>query len=440
MLIASLLRASQRSLRSARQSPARLLSALGESSSAAGSAAPPVAAAAAAAARPATARPQSVATPLVPRPTKLMQLAGVACVGAGLLAGLFYLDDNATRIVNAFSATTRPQLATNVRRRQLTTQIQALVQPTLQQKDPKGEVHFYGVIAGLAGSGKTTAVREALTEYSFSSRGVFYFHAPAAPEELMPQLALAVSPVQDHLDIIGRLKQLLVHHKTEAPAAAWARLQKELASAADQYYGEHGYAPTLVLDGVDGVAARDPAMFASLQDFATMEAVRGGLRVVFVVSTDGAAMPLIRAAQSSSSRALFVEVDDLSDADARSYLYSKGVGYQLADKAVKDVTGGRLHLLAQYQRSLELSRKDNFGDALDNNAAAALKAAGMEATHPFLKALATKGSMQRAAAYNTGLTEEQLSALIAAKVVAVSVSGALSPYSRAVQTHILAST
>ena len=126
----------------------------------------------------------------------------------------------------------------------------------------------------------------------------------------------------------------------------WPRLKDKLLDVGAAYVAEYGRPPVLVVDGVDELYRRDPAVLTDLQTLAKNGADTNTLRVVFVVSETAAFEMLQSHPHSSQSKVFFV--GDADDKEAVKFLVSSGVDEASAQDAVARITGGRIVLLNKY--------------------------------------------------------------------------------------------
>lgn len=136
-----------------------------------------------------------------------------------------------------------------------------------------------------------------------------------------------------------------------------------------------------------------------------------------------------------------LEIGDISDEQAMKFLTARFASRgksddkvrQQAERAVKEVTGGRFELLLKYYKTgfvdFEAWRK-----MLDEKLKATLKDAGVLTTHPVFKHLVEKGACTNDDLDELGLSKQQLEALLAANVLAAHLSKEYTFHSRHVRT------
>ena len=317
-----------------------------------------------------------------------------------------------------------------------------------------GLKHEYATIMGATGTGKSTAVRQAIRALAAESAaaaagsggaggggvGVVYFSAPELTEYARG-LAVAVdgcAPVHALHRLLRFFGGELAEHAVlrEEPRATWAGLSQRLVAAALLYRARHGVAPTLVLDATELVAKHSDAGFlATLQDFAKACADGALLRVVFVCG-DGRALPALHASLSAASRMeRAYEVGDLSDQDAVAFVRAHFGGARdeaQAQELVATITGGRfslLRLLGGSTRPLGDIRAE-----LNKVTMTRLALLGMRATHPLFAALLESSSAgidgSTAVELCRGLPPSALEQLLRVNILAAHPSGTLTFDSR----------
>ena len=221
--------------------------------------------------------------------------AGLLLGGAGLLYWWYVSEDNITRMMHAFEVGQCPVVPIpdtfKVQRPEVVRQIQAILQPT-----PDDLQFNYFLIVGETGTGKTIAIKEAVSGLQ-PPRGVVYFMAPENPGALAVHLAKAVDYDPNTIDLLGSLKRRLSGRTQEAPTSELKELLICLRDLATSYKAKHGRPPVLVIDGADLIAKRDPDLMKVLQDFAKEQADANGIRVVFA-SSEGSTLPIMMASSS----------------------------------------------------------------------------------------------------------------------------------------------
>ena len=308
---------------------------------------------------------------------------------------------------------------------------------------PGPDFHKYGAIVGACGTGKSTAVRQAIRALAAESKntskdvGVVYFTTPSAMCDFSAQLARVVGYYTPTYFFSGVTKERAVLPIAgDEPIATWVPVSNLLVKAAVKYKARHGVAPTLVLDAMDLVAKQDPAFFATVQDFAKATADGGLLRVVFVFG-DGHALPLLLSS-SASTRLVTYEIGDIADEDAIAYLQSRyGETRNAAQtrELVETITGGRFPLLQSYGASstpLAAVRNELCCDT-----AADLYLAGVRPTHPLFSALASSAFLYPDAAL-TLMEKPAIDELLRCNILAVHADNTYTFYNRHVEAYIKA--
>ncbi|KJE96593.1 hypothetical protein CAOG_09013 [Capsaspora owczarzaki ATCC 30864] len=204
----------------------------------------------------------------------------------------------------------------------------------------------YTVFIGEVGCGKTTAVLDAIRA---NSTGIVYYIVESelivdVPKRLAGSLAFAFNRFTF---TAGYFKDRGVEMEqvtsAEEPFKSWAILDLSLRDVAAQFKAKHGHVATLVIDAVDEIAKQGSELLHVIQKFAKSAADKQLLNVVLVTS-DGSTLPELKAS-SAMTRARIVEVGDLTDQQAVTYLVRRDIHEDLAKRAVAEIAGGRLILL-----------------------------------------------------------------------------------------------
>merc|ERR1711916_98932 len=226
----------------------------------------------------------------------------------------------------------------HVERPELLASLKALLQPERSDN--------YAVVIGETGTGKSTAVRDAIVALE-DPKGVVYVSTPDVVSHFGTELAKAVGYNFVFWDVIGGFRRRLQKCDSEPLASYWP-VQQALLNTATAYKRKHNRPIVLVIDAADRIAKDNPKFFGSLQYFAKDCADQGLLRVVFV-SSEGVALPLLQSSSSAWSRSLPpIEVGEITDDQAVAYLVKRGVDEGNAQDAVKNITGGRFSMLVEH--------------------------------------------------------------------------------------------
>ena len=221
---------------------------------------------------------------------------------------------------------------------------QDLVQDLLLILRPKVS-KSYAVVVGENGTGKSTAVRKALSALE-QPKGAVYFNCPEAADEFSIALAQLIT-FREQVDVKGGFRRRIEFTTKEdkdpdpkdQPLATFKTLRQPVMDAAAKFKSKHERPMVLVIDSADILAKQNPAFLNILQDFAKLCADIGNLRIVFI-SSDGSALPLLMARSSWSRADEPYEIGEIPDDLAVEYLKKKGVREDQAKLAVANLTGG----------------------------------------------------------------------------------------------------
>jgi hypothetical protein len=349
--------------------------------------------------------------------------AGIAVLAAGVW--FYFSEDNVSRIIRAFEA---GELVYNkiadehkIHRPEVVAEFKTLF---LQ---PSEDTYF--LIVGETGTGKTTAILDAVSDLKVP-RGVVYFMAPAFPDHFVSNLARKLNYDPHALDLAGTLKRWITGRSQDVAKVDFSTLRKHLVEAAQAFKAKHGRQPVLIIDAADFIAKGDPQLMQRLQNFAKTEADAKRLRVFF--ANEGSVLPLM-AASSSIKRARIIEIGDIPDEQALKYLQSFQVPDDRAIDAVANITGGRLIDLVQYKSAYsEYKSNADYREPFDNNIQSTLVRLNFQKDHALFEALKS-GAVSTSAA-KAKVTAEQLAYLLKHNVLAQHADWSLSFHSRVVKT------
>ena len=161
----------------------------------------------------------------------------------------------------------------------------------------------------------------------------------------------------------------------------------------------------------------------------------GTLRVVFV-SSEGVALPLLRAASAWSRALPPYEVKDIDDALAVDYLVDSGLRRPVAEEAVRTITGGRFALLLHVANAVVTKPIADIRNELDNGTDSTLKELGILPTHGLFRALIAEGRVPTRKALDL-LLPAKLAALLKANIIALHPDGAYTVHARHIESFLL---
>jgi hypothetical protein len=279
-------------------------------------------------------------------------LAGVSCLayGAGKKEKIFpSLSSSENAVIQAFSegrgtdAFREVDEDATVNRPKLHASLKAVLRPAGTRE--------YVVIVGVNGTGKSTAVRQVLSQLE-DPKGAVYINC-LQYKMFSLQLSRLIG-YEAETGIRGGIKRYLERSSREdkldddkEPMATFLKLATPLLEAASQYKAATKRPMVLVIDSTDILAKRDPMFLEELQTYAKDCADRGTLRIVFV-SSDGTALPFLMSKSAWSRASAPFEIGEISDEDAVQYLVERNVPKDIAEKAVHSFTGGLFRFLNDF--------------------------------------------------------------------------------------------
>jgi len=261
-----------------------------------------------------------------------------------------------------------------VKRGELIKEVKTFLRPLVMDQ--------YGIFLGPHGSGKSTAVRQALKESG--TKGAVYFMAPTEEEDATPLVKLLdAEPLRSPSKGQGVMLQ--------SDSAIWKEFCPFLTTALLKYKQKYGKPAVLIFDNVNFFAVNNPKLLVRFQLFAKECADQRLSRVIFVGS-ESLALPVFKASSAISRAAFFSsEYLDITDKQAVEFLEEKyQVQPQRAHDLVKWVTGGRFCLLnsvGRFPSTIPISRiiSPYWEDTED-----ALRLLGMVPRDDFFRKLVTE--------------------------------------------------
>ena len=296
---------------------------------------------------------------------------------------------------------------------------QDLVQDLLLILRPKVS-KSYAVVVGENGTGKSTAVRKALSALE-QPKGAVYFNCPEAADEFSIALAQLIT-FREHVDVKGGFRRRIEFTTKEEkdpdpkdqPLATFKTLRQPVMDAAAKFKSKHERPMVLVIDSADILAKQNPAFLNILQDFAKLCADIGNLLRLVFISSDGSALPLLMA-RSSWSRADKppFEIGEIPDDLAVEYLKKKGVREDQAKLAVANLTGGLFASLNDFaSASAKGMTYEQLAEQRDTGLRQRLLVLKIVFTHALFQQLVKHKSVRMDEPLDLGMEQAQLDLLL----------------------------
>lgn len=216
----------------------------------------------------------------------------------------------------------------------------------------------FGVVIGPSGSGKTHIVTKLCNE---NHEGVIYYEI-LIPNSFLLGVSEAIgmkTRPATFLDLaLGYVSEHYKHYHTlpkcqlSGIGVVFSLLQKVSA----RYIANYGRVPVFFIDGVDQLAKHDPELCARLVTLSKVLANNNTVKIV-LVSSEGTIMPLLEKL-SATNRAIVLEVGDLNDDQAISYLMNNQIAEDVARKLVEWI-GGRI---VNLQSCVWLIQRNNWSN------------------------------------------------------------------------------
>jgi len=254
---------------------------------------------------------------------------------------------------------------------------------------------LFSVIVGATGVGKSTVVREAVSQLK-EPRGIVLYSTPDAVAAIIPWLAKTVGYNPCAMDVLGGLRRQWSTSSKVGGAAEWNGLAEALLDAAEAYQRKYNRVPVLVIDAADIIAKIAPDIFKSLVKFAKEQVDDKKIRIIFACG-EGSTLPLLELDNSADVRSRVIEIKEIPDEAAKDYLRNrllekdpvtkklkenKAIESRIVD-AVDNIAGGRLIYLVQFaEKFRRYDSNAEYREKLDRRTHCVLVIAGEQLKMP----------------------------------------------------------
>ncbi|CAF0853079.1 unnamed protein product [Adineta ricciae] len=231
-------------------------------------------------------------------------------------------------------------------RRELCSTLESIMRPVEDKL-----VSSYYIVVGDHGVGKTTLIRQAARKIG---RGVIYVDVPSNTEKFGFAFARAIRfHFKEHLRLSNWIEsKMFGSPPDDGKEASWERVLISFQQYALDFKKRYGHVPVLIFDNCDSLARKDQKMLEILQDTAKT-AIDDSTWVTVFVGSVGETPEQMEGRSSITRASSFIEIGDLNEKEAMTYLTEKRSLSKDMAKQVYDLYGGRLKSLQNAATKIE---------------------------------------------------------------------------------------
>ncbi|CAF0962928.1 unnamed protein product [Rotaria sordida] len=212
-------------------------------------------------------------------------------------------------------------------------------------------VSSYYIVVGDHGTGKTTLIRQAARQVG---RGVIYVDIPYNVEKFGYAFARAINfHFKEHILLSAWIEsKMFGSPPDDDKQESWERALITFEKYAIDFKRKYDCVPILIFDNCDSLAQKDKRMLEILQDTAKT-AIDDSTWITVFVGSIGEAPEQMEGRSSITRAASFIEIADLSEKEAITYLTEKRNLSQDMAKDIYALFGGRIKRLQNAASKIE---------------------------------------------------------------------------------------
>ncbi|CAF0977347.1 unnamed protein product [Rotaria sp. Silwood1] len=272
-----------------------------------------------------------------------------------ILAGIGYVIFEQTRNDHEIKRTFRNGSCPNFKfkeeqlleRKEILDELSRIIKPVANKL-----VSSYYIVVGDHGTGKTTLIRQAARQ---AGRGVIYVDIPYNVERFGSAFARSINfNFKEHLLLSVWIESKMFGSPPDdaGKQESWERVLVTFEKYAIDFKKRYGCVPILIFDNCDSLANKDKKMLEILQDTAKT-AIDDSTWVTIFVGSAGEAPEQMEGRSSITRAASFIEITDLSETEAITYLTEKRNLPKDMAKDIYALFGGRFKRLQNAASKIE---------------------------------------------------------------------------------------
>ncbi|CAF2412020.1 unnamed protein product [Rotaria sp. Silwood2] len=231
-------------------------------------------------------------------------------------------------------------------RKEILDELSSIIKPVANKL-----VSSYYIVVGDHGTGKTTLIRQAARQ---AGRGVIYVDIPYNVERFGSAFARSINfNFKEHILLSAWIEsKMFGSPPDDGKQESWERVLATFEKYAIDFKKRYGCVPILIFDNCDSLAKKDKKMLEILQDVAKT-AIDDSTWVTIFVGSVGEAPEQMDGRSSITRAASFIEITDLSETEAITYLTEKRNLSKDMAKNIYALFGGRFKRLQNAASKIE---------------------------------------------------------------------------------------